>query len=219
MDDPLGVDWTGRKNFTVIRGIQQKTHKLCISTILHIINMFLSATADIPYHRLMYRRWCLLTMAVVLLAQPGLAAAQGRAGCLNPDEVTAESIVRTGVDLREILKSCAKQGFATTTGTASEALARFRKFDSDYGDKIQGELEIRRLALERNYPDRKAVERQMDGAIISVYQGRQMSDGECLGAIQVMSQIEVEGWKAFERHVEITRRYIEPNVIPCQAPR
>ncbi len=183
------------------------------------MNMFLSVTGDIPYHPAMYRRWCLLTMTIALLAQPLMALGQGRPGCLNPDEVTAESIVRTGVDLREVLKSCAARGFVTTNGTAVDALERFRAFDAEYGDKIQGELEIRRLALQRNYPDRRAVERQMDGAIISVYRGRQMSDGECLAAMQVMSQIEVEGWKAFERQVEITRRHIEPNVIPCQAPR
>lgn len=158
-------------------------------------------------------------MTVVLLAQPWAGAAQGRRGCLNPAEVQAEAIVRTGVDLREVLKACARRDFATTDGTAADALAQFRTFDGDYADKIQSELEIRRLALQRNYPDRKAVERQMDGAIIAVYQGRQMSDGECLGAMQVMSQIEAEGWQAFERQVEITRRYIEPNVVPCQAPR
>jgi len=128
-------------------------------------------------------------------------------------------VVRTGVDIREVLKSCAKRNFVTTNGTAADALAKFRTFDNDYADKIQSELEIRRLALERNYPTRKAVERQMDGAIIAVYQGREMSDGECLAAMQVMAQIATEGWQAFQRQVEITRRFIEPNVVPCSGPR
>lgn len=158
-------------------------------------------------------------MTVLLLAQPAAAMAQNRPGCMKPDEVNAESIVRTGVDLREVLKACAKRNFVTTNGTAADALANFREFDTEYADKIQSEREIRRLALQRNFPDRKAVERQMDGAIIAVYQGRQMSDGECLGAMRVMSQIETEGWQAFERQVEITRRYIEPNVVPCSAPQ
>jgi hypothetical protein len=164
-------------------------------------------------------RWCIRLMAALLLIQPPMAWAQGRPGCLKPDEVTAEAVVRTGVDLREVLKSCAKRNFATTSGTAAEALDKFRTFDNDYADKIQSELEIRRLALQRNYPTRKAVERQMDGAIIAVYQGREMSDGECLAAMQVMTQIEAEGWQAFQRQVEITRRYIEPNVVPCSGPR
>lgn len=158
-------------------------------------------------------------MTVLLLAQPVVAGAQGRPGCLKSDEVTAEAVVRTGVDIREVLKSCARRNFATTTDTAADALAKFRTFDSDYADKIQSELEIRRLALQRNYPARKAVERQMDGAIIAVYQGREMSDGECLAAMQVMAQIEAEGWQAFQRQVEITRRYIEPSVVPCSGPR
>lgn len=167
----------------------------------------------------MRRRSCLWLLAMLLLAQPGTADAQRRPGCLKPDEVNAEAVVRTGVDLREVLKACAKRNFATTNGTAADALEGFRAFDKDYADKIQSELEIRRLALQRNFPDRKGVERQMDGAIISVYQGRQMSDGECLGAMQVMNQIEAEGWQAFQRQVEITRRYIEPHVVPCSAPQ
>ncbi len=167
----------------------------------------------------MVRRLALWLMTGLLGLPPAGAAAQDRPGCMKPDEVTAESIVRTGVDLREVLKNCAARNFATTTGTAVDALARFRAFDTEYADKIQGELEIRRLALQRNFPTRKAVERQMDGALISVYQGRQMSDGECLAAMQVMSRIEVEGWLAFERQVDVTRRYIEPYVVPCQAPR
>ncbi len=175
--------------------------------------------ASIPYHWPMAERSCRWLVIGLLVGYALPAAAQDRPGCMKPDEVTAESIVRTGVDLREVLKNCAARNFATTSGTAADALTKFRAFDADYADKIQGELEIRRLALQRNFPSRKAVERQMDGALISVYQGRQMSDGECLAAMQVMSRIEVEGWQAFERQVEVTRRYIEPFVVPCVAPR
>lgn len=181
--------------------------------------MFLCSGETIPYHRGMGRCLGLWLMTGWLALHAGAAGAQDRPGCMKPGEVNAEAIVRTGVDLREVLKNCAARNFATTSGTAVDALAQFRAFDTDYADKIQAELEIRRLALQRNFPRRKAVERQMDGALISVYQGRQMSDGECLAAMQVMSRIEVEGWQAFERQVEVTRRYIEPFVVPCQAPR
>lgn len=182
--------------------------------------MFLLAGGCIPYHAGMSNRWCIRAVTMLaLLGQFGAAMAQDRSGCLTPGEVNAEAVVRTGVDLREVLKACARRNYAATIGTAADALANFREFDAEYGDRIQSEREIRRLALQRNFPDRKAVERQMDGAIIAVYQGRQMSDGECLAAIQVMAQIETEGWQAFERQVEVTRRYIEPNVVPCSAPQ
>jgi hypothetical protein len=200
-------------------GIQQKTHSIRISRILNTLNMFLLAASGLRYDGYMSDRWCRRLAILLLLVQPAVAVAQNRPGCLKPDEVNAEAVVRTGVDIREVLKACARRNFAAAGDTAAEALANFRSFDDAYAAKIQSELEIRRLALQRNYPDRKAVERQMDGAIISVYQGREMSDGECIAAMRVMDQIEAEGWQAFQRQVEITRRYIEPNVVPCSAPK
>lgn len=181
--------------------------------------MFLPTSISLRYHPPMFARWCLRLVTFLLLAQPAMIAAQNRPGCLKPDEVNAEAVVRTGVDIREVLKACARRNFTASGDTAAEALANFRRFDESYAAKIQSELDIRRQALQRNYPDRKAIERQMDGAIISVYQGREMSDGECIAAMRVMDQIAAEGWQAFLRQVEITRRYIEPNVVPCSAPK
>lgn len=155
---------------------------------------------------------CLVFTAGTVWAQ-GQAPGRERAGranaaCFNQKEAEAEAEVRTGIQLREILRRCAE---IEASGPAY--LKDWYAFDKENGDKLRAAVELRRAALSRIFPDRTQAQQWETDAAVATMKPMQTNEAVCKTTYDIIDRIKKEKWRGFKYYARL-----QENVLIYELP-
>jgi len=155
--------------------------------------------------------------AIAQQAQPGPpgqppAAGRGKnQACFNDKEVEAEAQVRTGIQIREILRRCAE---LYPEGQA--ALKDWYTFDSENATQLQAAVQLRRQALSRIYPDRTALSQWETDSSVATMKSVQVNDGVCKATYDLMARLKKEKWAGFQYYAKLQQSLLAYELPECK---
>jgi hypothetical protein len=175
-----------------------------------------------PSERAMPGRRLGLAALLLLVAGPTLAqqapapanpppAVKKPDACFKSDEVTAEAQVRTGIQLREILRRCAE---FDPEGPA--ALKDWYAFDSANATQIKNAVTKRRAALLRIYPNLRSVSQWETDSAVATMKSVQVNDGVCKATYDVMAKLKKEQWKGFQYYAKLQESLLAYEIPECR---
>lgn len=140
--------------------------------------------------------------------QPGQRANQA---CFNQKEVEAEAEVRTGIQLREVLRRC-----AMVYPEGKTALEDWYRFDQENADRLRAAVALRRQALDRihrNSADRVQWE---NDAVVATMKSIQINESVCAAGYEVMERLKTEKWTGFKYYANLQRKLLETELPVCR---
>jgi hypothetical protein len=158
----------------------------------------------------------LLAVIVPLTAAPFLAPAQNRPGtksgaCFNTKEAEAEAEVRTGIQVREVLRRCAQ---SDPQGQAY--LDDWYAFDQENTERLRGAVDLRRQALSRIYPNRQqAMQWETDAAVATV-KALQTNEAVCKSTYDMIDRIKKEKWPGFKYYAKLQSNLLANELPICR---
>jgi len=162
-------------------------------------------------------RQAFLLIACLIWAAPELALAQAAAkrntACFNPKETEAEAIVRSGINLREILRRCAQ-----ISDKGPQALADWYKFDGENAQALKDAVALRSTAVKRIYPYRTLQEQYDNDATIATQATREVDEGVCGSAYKVVDRINKDKWKGFTFYAKLQEKLLVNEIPICPKP-
>jgi hypothetical protein len=135
-------------------------------------------------------------------------AARSNAACFNQKEAEAEAEVRTGIQLREILRRCAQ----TDPGGAAY-LNDWYLFDQENGDRLRAAVELRRTALARIFPNRTQAQQWETDATVATMKPIQTNEAVCKSTYDIVDRLKKEQWKGFKYYARL-----QENVLVYELP-
>lgn len=155
----------------------------------------------------------LLLCSLVLLATASASAQQNKRDqrCFNEKEAEAEAEVRTGIQLREMLRRCAAVDLAGQT-----ALESWYRFDQENGDRLRAAVNLRRQALSRIYRDRTRALQWETDAVAATTKAIQVNDGVCKAAYDVIERLTTEGWAGFKHYARLQGNLLDYEIPLCR---
>lgn len=162
----------------------------------------------------MYRR--LVTLLILLAAPASWAQApnQGNRGpgpCFTPKEAQAEAEVRTGIQLREILRRCVQ---IDPAGQGS--LDDWYAFDQENTDRLRAAVDLRRQAIARIYPNRSQAAQWETDSIVATMKAVQVNEAVCKATYDVIERIKKEKWKGFEYYARLQTNLLANELPLCR---
>jgi hypothetical protein len=135
-------------------------------------------------------------------------AARSNAACFNQKEAEAEAEVRTGIQIREILRRCAQ---ADPAGQAY--LNDWYAFDQENGERLRAAVELRRAALARIFPNRTQAQQWETDATVATMKPIQTNEAVCKSTYDIVERIKKEQWKGFKYYARL-----QENVLIYELP-
>ncbi len=132
--------------------------------------------------------------------------------CFNEKEAEAESEVRAGMLLREILRRCAR--YDPVGG--QPALDSWYKFDRENGEQLRTAVAMRSGALKRIYPNRTAQEQWDNDASIATRAAPEVDAGVCKAAYDVVEKIKAEAWQGFKYYAKLQQKLLVTDIPLCR---
>jgi hypothetical protein len=154
---------------------------------------------------------------LLLLAAPATWAQAPNQGnrkpgpCFMPKEAQAEAEVRTGVQLREILRRCVQ---IDPAGQGS--LDDWYAFDQENADRLRNAVDLRRQAIARIYPNRSQAAQWETDSIVATMKAVQVNDAVCKATYDVVERIKTEKWKAFEYYAKLQSNLLVNEIPLCR---
>lgn len=157
----------------------------------------------------------LVTVGAGALAQgqaPGREGA-GRANkaCFNQKEAEAEAEVRTGIQLREILRRCAQ---IDPGGQAY--LDDWYRFDQENSDRLRNAVELRRAALSRIFPNRAQAQQWETDAAVATMKPVQTNEAVCKSTYDIIERIKKEKWNGFKYYARLQENILIYELPLCK---
>ncbi|MCW0235318.1 MAG: hypothetical protein OJJ21_17095 [Ferrovibrio sp.] len=169
----------------------------------------------------MQRSSILLAMAFALVAAasawaqgqaPGRdRAARSNTACFNQKEAEAEAEVRTGIQIREILRRCAQ---IDPGGQAY--LDDWYLFDQENGDRLRAAVELRRTALGRIFPNRGQAQQWETDATVATMKPLQTNEAVCKSTYDIMERLKKEQWKGFKYYARLQENILVYELPLCR---
>lgn len=168
-----------------------------------------------------FRVFTLLSFAALLLVDAGASAqgqAPGREGaarsnkaCFNQKEAEAEAEVRTGIQLREILRRCAQ---IDPGGQAY--LDDWYRFDQENGDRLRNAVELRRAALSRIFPNRAQAQQWETDAAVATMKPMQTNEAVCKSTYDIIERLKKEKWNGFKYYARLQENILIYELPLCK---
>ncbi|WP_341705548.1 hypothetical protein [Ferrovibrio sp.] len=152
-----------------------------------------------------------LPAAALAQQQPPPAAAARKDACFRPKEVEAEAQVRTGIQLREILRRCAE-----IYPDGQKALQDWYAFDNENAEQLRAAVDQRRQALNRIYPTRTRVTQWETDSAVATMKSVQVNDGVCQSTYDVIDRLKKEKWKAFVYYSGLQQKLLAYEIPICR---
>lgn len=164
----------------------------------------------------------LLLAFTAVLAFGSTAWAQGqpadreRAGrtnraCFNQKEAEAEAEVRTGIQLREILRRCAQ-----TDPGGQAYLNDWYAFDQENGDRLRNAVELRRAALSRIFPNRAQAQQWETDAAVATMKPVQTNEAVCKSTYDIVERLKKEKWTGFKYYARLQENILVYELPLCK---
>jgi hypothetical protein len=164
-----------------------------------------------------------ILLAMAGMVQPAQAQAQQtpanpppavkkKDSCFKANEVQAEAQVRTGIQLREILRRCAE--IDPTEGAA--ALKDWYGFDSANANQLKQAVQLRHAALLRIYPNLQSVTQWETDSAVATMKSVQVNDGVCKATYDVMARLKKEQWKGFQYYAKLQENLLAYEIPICR---
>lgn len=153
-----------------------------------------------------------LALAVLLAPAAEAQAPKPNTACFNPKETEAESEVRAGIGLREILRRCAME-----YPDGQQALADWYAFDAKNADRLKGAVALRSNALKRIYPKRTQMEQWENDASVASRAAPEINEGVCKATYDVVARIKKEDWKGFKYYANLQKQLLVTEIPICPA--
>lgn len=138
-------------------------------------------------------------------------AARSNAACFNQKEAEAEAEVRTGIQLREILRRCAQ---ADPGGAAY--LNDWYLFDQENGDRLRAAVELRRAALARIFPNRSQAQQWETDAAVATMKPLQTNEAVCKSTYDIVDRLKKEQWKGFKYYARLQENMLVYELPLCK---
>lgn len=155
-------------------------------------------------------------VALLLLAAPvwaqGTPPQRGNQACFNQKEAEAEAEVRTGMQIREILRRCAQLDPAG----GQPALEEWYRFDQENGDRLRAAVDLRRQALNRIYPNRSQVQQWETDSVVATTKALEVNDGVCKQTYDVMERLKTEKWAGFKYYARLNGNLLREQLPLCR---
>lgn len=139
-------------------------------------------------------------------------AVKKKDACFKSNEVEAEAQVRTGIQLREILRRCVE--IDPVEGPA--ALKDWYGFDSANATQLKNAVSLRRAALLRIYPNLQSVTQWETDSAVATMKSVQVNDGVCKATYDVMARLKKEQWKGFQYYAKLQESLLAYEIPICR---
>ena len=169
-------------------------------------------------------RWpfLLLGLFAVTWFPPAPACAQGQPGqgqpgqranqaCFNQKEAEAEAEVRTGIQLREILRRC-----AMVYPEGQTALEEWYRFDQENGDRLRAAVALRRQALDRIHKSSADRVQWENDAVVASTKAIQVNESVCGASYEVMKRLNKEKWAGFRYYAKLHGNLLANEIPLCR---
>lgn len=158
----------------------------------------------------------LLAASITLVAAPAWAQAQNRAGskngaCFNTKEAEAEAEVRTGIQLREILRRCVQ-----VDPQGQPYLDDWYAFDQENSERLRGAVDLRRQALSRIYPNRQQAQQWETDAAVATVKALQTNEAVCKSTYDMIERIKKEKWPGFKYYAKLQGNLLANELPICR---
>lgn len=138
-------------------------------------------------------------------------AQRGKDACFNPKEVQAEAEVRTGIQLREILRRC-----AMVYPEGRTALEEWYRFDQENADRLRAAVGLRRQALDRIHKNRADRVQWENDAVVAATKAIQVNESVCDASYEVMERLKKEKWAGFTYYANLHSNLLESSIPVCR---
>jgi len=146
----------------------------------------------------------------------GQAADRERAGrankaCFNQKEAEAEAEVRTGIQIREILRRCAQ---VDPGGQAY--LDDWYAFDQENGDRLRNAVELRRAALSRIFPNRAQAQQWETDSAVATMKPVQTNEAVCKSTYDIVERLKKDKWRGFKYYAKLQENILVYELPLCK---
>ncbi|MFN4311351.1 MAG: hypothetical protein ACK4FK_12265 [Ferrovibrio sp.] len=161
-------------------------------------------------------RRSLAALLLVLMTSSALAQQQpqrnrGPGPCFTPKEAEAEAEVRTGVQLREILRRCVQ-----IDPGGQVYLDDWYAFDQENAERLRAAVDLRRQAIARIYPNRSQAAQWETDSIVATMKAVQVNDAVCKATYDVIERIKTEKLKGFQYYVKLQGSLLANEIPLCR---
>lgn len=143
---------------------------------------------------------------------PGREGA-GRANkaCFNQKEAEAEAEVRTGIQLREVLRRCVQ---IDPDGQAY--LNDWYAFDQENGDRLRNAVELRRAALSRIFTTRTQAQQWETDSAVATMKPLQTNEAVCKSTYDIVERIKKDKWNGFKYYARLQEQILIYDLPLCK---
>lgn len=141
----------------------------------------------------------------------GNPAQRGNQACFNQKEAEAEAEVRTGIQLREILRRC-----AMVYPEGQTALEDWYQFDQENADRLRAAVTLRRQALDRIHKSSADRVQWENDAIVASMQAIQVNESVCDATYKVVERLKTEKWAGFKYYANLHRNLLASEIPRCR---
>lgn len=138
-------------------------------------------------------------------------AARANKACFNQKEAEAEAEVRTGIQLREILRRCAQ---IDPNGQAY--LNDWYAFDQENGDRIRNAVELRRAALSRIFPNRAQAQQWETDSAVATMKPLQTNEAVCKSTYDIVERLKKDKWNGFKYYARLQEQILIYELPLCK---
>jgi len=167
-------------------------------------------------------RLCVLLVCATAMLVGTAAFAQGQApgregaarankACFNQKEAEAEAEVRTGIQLREILRRCAQ---IDPGGQAY--LDDWYRFDQENGDRLRNAVDLRRSALSRIFPNRAQAQQWETDSAVATMKPMQTNEAVCKSTYDIVERIKKDKWNGFKYYARLQENILIYELPLCK---
>lgn len=141
----------------------------------------------------------------------GQPAQRANQACFNEKEVEAEAEVRTGIQLREVLRRCA---MIYPEGKA--ALEEWYRFDEENADRLQAAVALRRQALDRIHKNRADRVQWENDAVVATMKSVQINESVCAASYEMVERLKKDKWVGLKYYANLQRKLLEAELPICR---
>lgn len=141
----------------------------------------------------------------------GQPAQRANQACFNQKEAEAEAEVRTGIQLREVLRRCA---MIYPEGKA--ALEDWYRFDQENADRLKAAVALRRQALDRIHKSSAERVQWENDAVVAAIKAIQVNESVCDASYGVVERLKKEKWAGFKYYANLHANLLETSIPMCR---
>jgi hypothetical protein len=158
----------------------------------------------------------LVLFTVLLLAMPAWSQtpanrAASNANCFTAKEAEAESEVRAGIRLREILCRC-----ATVDPVGKAALDDWYAFDRENSDRLKAAVETRQGALNRLTANSRLKAQNSTDALVATEKPLEANDAVCKSTYDMVERIKKDKWPGFKYYARLQQNLLPDEIPLCR---